>query len=513
MQFTYDTDMFVKTFESEFTWLNGFMRNVRRFGNRTAVIDPAHNIKWTYTELNTAANKFANAMKADGVKKGDVVFMQLFNSTQFLLGYISPQKLGAIGNPVNFNLSPGETAEIIGHNKPTVYVYDTEILDTVVKALEITSHTPKVIIAVNNSGKEIELPQGHILFEDYIKNASEENPPVDFEPHIYDEVVRLQTSGTTGTPKGVPLNNVNEVLSAHDVIMHFPLNPTDITMNMTPWFHRGGLHSGGPTPTLYVGGCIVILRNFNPKTCLEYVESNKITFITGVPSILTLLASRQEKHPKNISSLKGIITMGSPLEKEACIRFQNVLTPNIFNGYGTTETFWNTFLRPYDLPEMAGSAGRSCTDDEVRIVNVYDKGDFLQIKPYSRRINYYETDMMSIVHHSNYIRFFEEARCDFMEQIGCDVRALEDKGVSIAVVDAYAKYIVPLKFDDKVYITTKLTKMSAAKMEFEYEIRFADTDILATTGRTTHCCVNRSNKPMPIKKADANLYETLQNLI
>ena len=85
-----------------------------------------------------------------------------------------------------------------------------------------------------------------------------------------------------------------------------------------------------------------------------------------------------------------------------------------------------------------------------------------------------------------------------MEQIGCDVRALEDKGVSIA--DAYAKYIVPLKFDDKVYITTKLTKMSAAKMEFEYEIRFADTDILATTGRTTHCCVNRSNKPMPIKK-------------
>lgn len=137
----------------------------------------------------------------------------------------------------------------------------------------------------------------------------------------------------------------------------------------------------------------------------------------------------------------------------------------------------------------------------------------MQIKPYSRRINYYETDMMSIVHHSNYIRFFEEARCDFMEQIGCNVKKLEDKGVSVAVVDAYAKYIIPLKFDDKVYITTKLTKMSAAKMEFEYEIRFADTDILATVGKTSHCCVNRSNKPMPIKKADANLYETLQNLI
>lgn len=372
MQLTYDSEMFVKTFESEFTWLNGFMRNVRRFGNKTAVIDPLCNINWSYAELNAAANKFANAMKADGIKKGDIVFAQLFNSPQFLLGYISPQKLGAISNPANFNLSPGETAEIMNHNKPAVYMYDADILDTAVKALELAKHKPRVIIAVNNSGKKVEFPEGHILFEDYVKNASDENPPVDFEPYIYDEVVRLQTSGTTGIPKGVPLNNVNEVLSAHDVIMHFPLNPNDITMNMTPWFHRGGLHSGGPTPTLYAGGCTVIMRSFNPKTCLDYVDNHKITFITGVPSILTLLADRQEKHPKDISSLKGIITMGSPLEKEACIRFQKVLSPNIFNGYGTTETFWNTFLRPYDLPEMAGSAGRSCTDDEVRIVNVYD---------------------------------------------------------------------------------------------------------------------------------------------
>jgi acyl-CoA synthetase (AMP-forming)/AMP-acid ligase II len=63
--------------------------------------------------------------------------------------------------------------------------------------------------------------------------------------------------------------------------------------------------------------------------------------------------------------------MGSPLEKEACIRYQKVLTPRIFNGYGTTETFWNTFLRPFDLPDRAGTAGASCLDDEVRIVKSY----------------------------------------------------------------------------------------------------------------------------------------------
>ena len=372
MAYTYDISMFQETFESEFTWLNGFMRNVCRFGYRSAAIDPAGKREWTYEQLNVEANRFANALKKDGVKKSDVIFMQLYNSPEFLFTYIASQKIGAISNPANFNFSPGETAEIISHNKPKVYLYDAEIAGTAVRALKLSKHKPEIVIAVNNSLKEFTAPEGHILYDDYVNGMPENDPPVDFAPHIYDEIVRLQTSGTTGTPKGVPLNNINEVLSAHDVIMHFPLNPTDITMNMTPWFHRGGLHSGGPTPTLYAGAAVVIMRTFNPKVTLRYIENYKITFITGVPSVLTLLATKQEKHPKDISSLRGIITMGSPLEKEACIRFQNVLSHNLFNGYGTTETFWNTFLRPFDLPEMSGTAGRSCTDDEVRVVKVYE---------------------------------------------------------------------------------------------------------------------------------------------
>ena len=372
MKLTYDCTMFKETFESEYTWLNGFMRNVGRFGYKPAVIDPTSKQQWTYEEFNRDCNKLAHALKNSGVKKSDIVFAQLFNCLQFLHFYVACHKIGAIFNPANFNFSPGETSEIIDHNKAVVYVYDTEINETAVKAVELCKNKPSVIIAVNTLNKEYEAPENAVEYSEYVENQSEENPPVDFEPHIYDEVVRLQTSGTTGTPKGVPLNNINEVLSAHDVIMHFPLNVTDITMNMTPWFHRGGLHSGGPTPTLYAGAALVIMRTFNPKVTLSYIERFGISFITGVPSILTLLASRQEKHPKNISTLKGIITMGSPLEKEACIRFQKLLTPNIFNGYGTTESFWNTFLRPFDLPEMSGSAGRSCTDDEVRVVKVYD---------------------------------------------------------------------------------------------------------------------------------------------
>ncbi|EKC51866.1 AMP-dependent synthetase and ligase, partial [human gut metagenome] len=94
---------------------------------------------------------------------------------------------------------------------------------------------------------------------------------------LRNQIVYAIVSGTTGTPKGVPLNNANEVLSAHDAIMHFPLTPNDVTMNMTPWFHRGGLHSGGPTATLYAGASLVVMRMFGAKACFEAVERYGVT--------------------------------------------------------------------------------------------------------------------------------------------------------------------------------------------------------------------------------------------
>ncbi|MFE8064760.1 long-chain fatty acid--CoA ligase [Priestia aryabhattai] len=362
--------MFKETFEEEFTYINGFLRNVHRFAKRHAMTCPLREQTWTYADLNKEANKLAHALLEDEVNKNDVVMHQLLNSAEFVFCYLASQKIRAINCPINYRLSPGETAFIIDDSKPSVFVYDVEIKETVEQALAMATHKPCRIVMVDISGKGV-APEGHVTYAQYVKNHLESNPKIDRPQHIYDETTRLYTSGTTGRPKGVPLNSINEVLSAHDVAMHFPLSSIDKTMNMSPWFHRGGIHSGGPAPTLYMGGEIIILRSFNPKKCLQYVEQYDITFLIGVPSILKMLHNVQKKIAANLTSLKGIVTMGSPLEREDCIQFQRTLTPNIFNGYGTSEAFWNTFLRPYDLPDMSGSAGRSCTDDDVAVVKVY----------------------------------------------------------------------------------------------------------------------------------------------
>ncbi len=367
---TYDMEMFKDTFESEFTYLKGFLRNVRRFAEKPALTCPLRNRTWTYSELNRECNRLAGALLEAGVRKNDVVMYQLLNCAEFVFLYLGLQKIGAVGCPVNYRFACGETAYVIDDSTPCMFFYDADVQDNAEKALSMAGHKPRQVIVVDPFGKG--KPAGEVAtYEQFVADRPDHDPVSDRTMHIYDETTRLYTSGTSGMPKGVPVNNINEVLSAHDVIMHFPLTPLDKTMNMTPWFHRGGLHSGGPNPTLYVGGEVVVLRQFNPRVCLEHVETYGLTFLIGAPPMLKLLHDQQIRKGADLSKLKGIVTMGAPLEREACLSFHKVLTANIFNGYGSSEAFWNTFLRPWDLPDRAGSAGRACTDDDVAVVRIY----------------------------------------------------------------------------------------------------------------------------------------------
>jgi acyl-CoA synthetase (AMP-forming)/AMP-acid ligase II len=365
----YDPTAFRDVFEHHFTYLAGFWRNVHRYASRPALHDPLTGRRWTYAELGRDVERLAAGLAACGVGRGDVVVFQLFNTPEWALLYLAAQHLGAIGSPVNFRFSRGETALVLDDSRPAAYVFDVAITDTARAAVESARHRPGALIAVDAVGTEGRVPplRGAITFGELLAGG---HPPVTppADTCVYDETTRLYTSGTTGMPKGVPLNSLVEVLTAHDVIMHFPLSPEDKTLNMTPWFHRGGVSSGGPCPVFYAGAEAVAMPRFDPGLCLDYVAAHGLTFLIGAPTNLVMLAAAQEARPRDLSTLRGIVTMGAPLERQACLRFQQVLTPRIFNGYGTTEAFWNTFLRPVDLPGHAGSAGRACTDDDVAVV-------------------------------------------------------------------------------------------------------------------------------------------------
>lgn len=366
----YDAHAYRRFFETEFTYLNGFRRNVHRYAARPAISDPASGRSWTYAELGSVVDRLATGLLAAGAAPGDVVSHQLLNGPELAQLYLATQAAGVVGAPVSFRLSAGETAHVLDANRPVVHVYDTSTRDVVAAALEAATHRPAVLVAVGDGEP---LPPGgtgtvSLRFDDLVADR------VDLPPlrrTVWEETTRLHTSGTTGMPKGVPLNSVVELMSAHDVIMSFPLAPEDVTLNMTPWFHRGGLYCAGPNPTFYLGSSLVPMATFDAARTLDLVASEGLTFLVGAPTNLALLAREQESRPRDLASLRGIVTMGAPLERDAALRYQQVLTPRIFNGYGSTEGFWNTFLRPDDLPEHAGTAGRACLDDDVAVVRLH----------------------------------------------------------------------------------------------------------------------------------------------
>lgn len=362
-------------FEREYDSIMAFERNARRFGNKVAVSDPVRDKMLTYAELNEAANKLANALRADGLKKGDVLTVVMYNSIEFVIVYLASEKIGSIFNPLNYNWSQDEVAYAFEDSRPSIVIYDADVVDLVAKAYgrakeENTYQPPKTIVVGELKENSLE----SLDFESYYADASAEQLERGEDVSIFDEIVRLYTSGTTGRAKGVPLSRFNEAMSVHEVAMRYPIFSTDVTINTTPWFHRGGFH-GGMTPTLHLGGEIVILKQFNATACLKNIQKRRVTILLGVPSAAVMVAKKQEKIQADIDSVRLLVMMGSDLERNTFFYLHEVFPKvGFINSYGTTETFLNTFLDSYDLPEKAGTAGRASIDDDTILVEPIEDG-------------------------------------------------------------------------------------------------------------------------------------------
>lgn len=122
------------------------------------------------------------------------------------------------------------------------------------------------------------------------------------------------------------------------------------------------------------------------------------------------------------------------------------------------------------------------------------------VTPYLHRANYYETDQMGLIHHSNYIRWMEEARIDFLEQIGWGYRELEEHGLMIPVTAVSCQYKSPVKFGDTVRISVKITNYQGVRLSLEYQITDDKTGRLCAVGSSSHCFCNQNGRPLRLKK-------------
>lgn len=119
---------------------------------------------------------------------------------------------------------------------------------------------------------------------------------------------------------------------------------------------------------------------------------------------------------------------------------------------------------------------------------------------YERQVYYYETDRMDCVHHSNYIRWFEEARIHFMRELGFSYEGLEEGGVLSPVLKAEAEYRAMCRFGETVLIETRIERYTGTRIVFSYTVRDKAAGALRCVGKTAHCFL-KDGRPVMLRKA------------
>ncbi|MBR4464605.1 MAG: acyl-CoA thioesterase, partial [Treponema sp.] len=112
------------------------------------------------------------------------------------------------------------------------------------------------------------------------------------------------------------------------------------------------------------------------------------------------------------------------------------------------------------------------------------------MKPYIHKVQYYETDKMQVTHHSNYLRFLEEARIDFLDQIGWGYAKMEEEGIISPVLSLTCDYKHATTFPDVLTIYVTIEKLSAVRLTLSYKIMNGEK--VACTATTSHCFIKNN---------------------
>lgn len=127
------------------------------------------------------------------------------------------------------------------------------------------------------------------------------------------------------------------------------------------------------------------------------------------------------------------------------------------------------------------------------------------MEPYIHKVNYYETDKMGVTHHSNYIRFMEEARTHYMELMGYSYDRMEADGIICPVIGVSVNYKKTTTFPDVLVVNARIASIGKMKMTIEYVIE-RDGEIVAT-GESKHAFLDATGRPVSPMKSCPEFYE------
>ncbi|WP_247730364.1 class I adenylate-forming enzyme family protein [Halovivax limisalsi] len=319
----------------------------------------------TFAEFGTLANQFANAMHDRGVRYGDRVGMVLFNTREFPIALYGCHKLGAMPVAVNTQLAADDIAYIFDDMNAEALVYDTEIRETVETAAADSVSEHHLI----GAGFE---PDDGESFEAVLSSGSDERPP-EFRKAESDPSYMFYTSGTTGKPKGVVHSVKSGRERSNSAIIECGISSESISLALLPWYHGAGIDIT-IRATVSAGAEIIVLKHPDVERSLEVIEEYGVSHVMSVPSLSQRFVEHESIDDRDLSSVDNFMHTGEVLTEKHARTFHEVLSENIYNLYGSSESGISTVLKPDALPEQAGTVGLPAKGVEARIVEPESSG-------------------------------------------------------------------------------------------------------------------------------------------
>jgi feruloyl-CoA synthase len=309
----------------------------------------------SYREMKRRSQIAAGVLAANGVGPGDTVALMCFNTPAFVEALLGAWRLAATVVPVNHKLKAPEVEYILRHSGSKVLLFDASLVNAI-------SGMDGWITTLSTGGSTSSRDFDGLMRETSAISGIEPN----------DEAIAeiLYTSGTTGKPKGCILTHRSVAFAAITMALAVSITRDARTLIAMPIWHSSPLNNwfGG---TVYVGGTVILLREFEPRQLLATVQSEKVTCYFGAPISYAAPLELEDFDSFDLSSVRAWIYGGGPISVAAARRFTaRYRSNNFYQVYGMTETGpAGTVLYPDEQFAHAGSIGRTAMPGvDIRLI-------------------------------------------------------------------------------------------------------------------------------------------------
>lgn len=346
--------------------------------------------KTTYRKLILQIEETAKALINIGVKKSDVISIISINTPEVLMMIYAANRIGAVVNMIHPLSSSAEIISFIEKTNSSVILVLEQLYPKIEKAKFDNKINPKIIITrivdslplyikpvftlTNKNKLDINSDHKTIYWNRFISNASDENIVLPEDQGTKDDIAMIMYSGgTTGTPKGVMLTNLN--INAYSIqafeVSGIQKPSGQKFLAILPLFHGFGFASGIHA-NLCKGVYIFLLPKFDLKKSVKKIFKNRINFIYAIPALFEAIIRSEYIEKKDLSFFECLICGGDKLQPKLNEKLQNYLKRGNSNavfceGYGQTECVAACLTNPYFAP-VQKSVGILLPDMSAKIV-------------------------------------------------------------------------------------------------------------------------------------------------